>query len=213
MNPKSKGDAKIRLMLVEDHILMRMGLASATQIEPDMTVVAQAEDGKQAMDGFRKHKPDVVIVDLRLPGMSGLELIKMLRSESRDVKILVLTSYGGGDDVLLAIQNGAAGYVLKSMALERVLEAVRAVYSGQQYIPPEIAGRMGQCLQAELSPREFEVLRQMSRGRSNKEIASHLGIVEGTVKAHVTNIFTKLGAADRTQAITIAIKRQILQLE
>jgi DNA-binding NarL/FixJ family response regulator len=213
MNLKTKSEAKIRLMLVEDHILMRLGLASATQIEEDMVVVAEAEDGRQALESFRKHRPDVVIVDLRLPGMSGLELIKALRSESRDVKMLVLTSYGGGDDVLQAIQNGAAGYVLKNMALERVLEAVRTVHSGGQYIPPEIAGRMGQCLQAELSPREFEVLRQMSRGRSNKEIAVQLGIVEGTVKAHVTNIFSKLGAADRTQAITIAIKRQILQLE
>jgi DNA-binding NarL/FixJ family response regulator len=211
MRPKS--ELKIRIMLVEDHILMRMGLISATRIEPDMVVVAEAEDGQQALESFRKHRPDVVIVDLRLPGMSGLELIKALRLESKDVKVLVLTNYGGGDDVSRAIQNGASGYVMKSMPLEQVLEAVRMIYAGKQYIPQEIAGRISQYFHSELSSRELEVLRLVSQGRSNKEIASALGIVEGTVKAHFTNIFTKLGAADRAQAISIAVKRQILQLE
>lgn len=192
---------------------MRMGLVSATRIEPDMVVVAEAEDGRQAMELFRKHKPDVTIVDLRLPGMDGIEVIKALRQESPDAKILVLTSYGGGDDVSRAIQNGASGYVMKNMPLERVLEAVRVVQAGGQYIPREIAGRMSERIHSELSARELEVLRLIGKGRSNKEIASALGIVEGTVKAHVTNIFSKLGAVDRTQALTIAMKRQILQLE
>lgn len=213
MTNKPKSETKIRIMLVEDHILMRMGLVSATRIEPDMVVVAEAEDGRQALEHFRKCKPDVTIVDLRLPGMDGIEVIKALRQESSDAKILVLTSYGGGDDVSRAIQNGASGYVMKSMPLERVLEAVRAVQAGGQYIPPEIAGRMSQRIHSELSTRELEVLRHISKGRSNKEIASAMGIVEGTVKAHVTNIFSKLGAVDRTQAVTIAMKRQILQLE
>lgn len=213
MTHKPKSDAKIRIMLVEDHILMRMGLVSATRIEPDMVVVAEAEDGQQALENFRKCKPDVTIVDLRLPGMDGIELIKALRRESSEAKILVLTSYAGGDDVSRAIQSGAAGYVVKNMPLDRVLEAVRAIQAGGQYIPSEIASRMSQRMQSELSSRELEVLRLIGRGSSNKEIASKLGIVEGTVKAHVTNIFTKLGAVDRTQAITIAMKRQILQLE
>jgi DNA-binding NarL/FixJ family response regulator len=213
MTLKSKLEKKIRIMLVEDHMLMRMGLVSATRIEPDMVVVAEAEDGRQALEYFHKHKPDVTIVDLRLPGMDGIELIKVLQKESPGAKTLVLTSYSGGDDVSRAIQSGASGYVTKNMPLQRVLEAVRAVYAGGQYIPSEIAGRLSERIHSELSTRELEVLRLISKGRSNKEIASVLGIVEGTVKAHVTNIFNKIGAEDRTQAITIAMKRQILQLE
>jgi DNA-binding NarL/FixJ family response regulator len=213
MSLKSKSDSKIRLLLVEDHILMRMGLVSATRNEPDLVVVAEAEDGRQALELFRRHQPDVVIVDLRLPGMDGIELIKALRQESTQARIVVLTSFGGGDDVIRAIQSGASGYVMKSMPLERVLEAVRVVHAGGQYIPQEVAGRMSERIHSDLSTRELEVLRLIGKGRSNKEIASALGIVEGTVKAHVTNIFAKLGAVDRTQAITIAVKRQILQLE
>jgi DNA-binding NarL/FixJ family response regulator len=213
MSLKSKSESKIRLLLVEDHILMRMGLVSATRNEPDLVVVAEAEDGRQALELFRRHQPDVVIVDLRLPGMDGIELIKALRQESTQARIVVLTSFGGGDDVIRAIQSGASGYVMKSMPLERVLEAVRVVHAGGQYIPQEVAGRMSERIHSDLSTRELEVLRLIGKGRSNKEIASALGIVEGTVKAHVTNIFAKLGAVDRTQAITIAVKRQILQLE
>lgn len=204
---------KIRIMLVEDHILMRMGLVSATRIEADMVVVAEVEDGKKVLENFRKHKPDVVLLDLRLPGMDGIQVIKALRQESPNARIVVLSSYGGGDDVTQAIQSGASGYVLKNMPLQQVIEAVRVVHLGGQYIPREIASRMSQRLHSDMSSREIEVLRLIAQGRSNKEIAAALGIVEGTVKAHVTNIFAKLGAVDRTQAITIAMKRQILQLE
>ena len=213
MTHTSKSERRIRIMLVEDHILMRMGLVSATLIEPDLVVVAEAEDGRQALENFRKYKPDVTIVDLRLPGMDGVELITALRQENPDAKILVLTSYGGGDDISRAIKSGASGYVMKNMPLERVLEAVRVVHAGGQYIPAEIAARMSQRIHSDLSTRELEVLRLIGKGRSNKEIGSALGIVEATVKAHVTNIFEKLGAVDRTQAITIAVKRQIIQLE
>jgi DNA-binding NarL/FixJ family response regulator len=213
MSNKPKSSAKIRLMIVEDHILMRMGLVSATAFETDMAVVAEAEDGRQALELYREHRPDVVIVDLRLPGMDGLELIKLLHQESTDVRILVLSSYGGGDDVSRAIQSGASGYVMKSMPLEQVLEAVRVVHAGGQYIPREIASRMSERIHSELSSREVEVLRLIGKGKSNKEVGTDLGIAESTVKAHLTNIFTKLGAVDRTQAITIAMKRQILQLE
>ena len=213
MNAATQTAKKIRLMLVEDHILMRMGLVSATRIEPDMVVVAEVEDGGKVVENFRKHKPDVVLLDLRLPGMDGIQVIKALRQESPDARIVVLSSYGGGDDVTQAIQSGASGYVLKNMPLQQVLEAVRVVHLGGQYIPREIASRMSQRMHSDMSPREIEVLRLIAQGRSNKEIAAKLGIVEGTVKAHVTNIFGKLGAVDRTQAITIAMKRQILQLE
>src|SRR5215475_718396 len=205
MSNKPKSSAKIRLMIVEDHILMRMGLVSATAFEPDMAVVAEAEDGRQALELYREHRPDVVIVDLRLPGMDGLELIKLLRQESPDVRILVLSTYGGGDDVSRAIQSGASGYAMKSMPLEQVLEAVRIVHAGGQYIPRELASRMSERIHSELSSREVEVLRLIGKGKSNKEVGTDLGIAESTVKAHLTNIFTKLGAVDRTQAITIAM--------
>jgi DNA-binding NarL/FixJ family response regulator len=213
MKAETQSTKQIRLMLVEDHILMRMGLVSATRIEPDMVVVAEVDDGFKVLESFRKHKPDLILLDLRLPGMDGIQVIKALRQEAPEVRIIVLSSYGGGDDVTRAIQAGASGYLLKSMPLQQVLEAVRVVHLGGQYIPREIASRMSQRLHSDMSAREIEVLRLIAQGRSNKEIASELGIVEGTVKAHVTNIFAKLGAADRTQAITIAMKRQILQLE
>src|SRR5262249_44834672 len=162
--------------------------------------------GRMVLENFRRHRPDVVLLDLRLPGMDGIQVIKELRQEAPDARIVVLSSYGGGDDVTRAIQNGASGYVLKSMPLQQVLEAVRTVHAGGQYIPREIAGRMSFRIQSDMSARELDVLRLIAQGRSNKEIAAELGIVEGTVKAHVTNIFAKLGAADRTQAITIAVK-------
>lgn len=200
-------------MLVEDHILMRIGLISATRVEPDLEVVAEVADGRKALESFRKHRPDVVLLDLRLPGMDGIQVIKALRHISPDARIVVLSSFGGGDDVTNAIQSGASGYVLKSMPLKQVFEAVRAVHAGGFYLPREMSVRMGRRIQSEMSARELDVLRLIAKGRSNKEIASELGIAEGTVKTHVTNIFGKLGAADRTQAITIAVKRQILQLE
>jgi DNA-binding NarL/FixJ family response regulator len=213
MSTKAESKKKIRLMLVEDHMLMRMGLVSATRIEPDMMVVAEVDDGRKALESFRKHKPDVILMDLRLPGMDGIQVIKELRRESLDVRIVVLSSYGGGDDVTSAIQSGAAGYVMKNMPLQQVLEAVRAVYHGGQYVPREIAGRMSARMQSDISAREIEVLRLIAQGRSNKEIGSEFGITEGTVKAHVTNIFAKLGAIDRAQAITIAIKRHLFQID
>jgi len=196
---------KIRLLLVEDHILMRMGLMSATQIVPDMVVVAEVNNGNEVLEAFRKHKPDVVLLDLRLPGMDGIQVIRALRKESPEARIVVLSSYAGGDDINQAIQYGASAYVLKSMSLKQVLEAVRVVHFGGQYIPPEIRNRLKQHLNVHLSAREVEVLQLIAKGRSNKEIASELGIVEGTVKAHITNIFSKLKAVDRAQAITIAI--------
>jgi DNA-binding NarL/FixJ family response regulator len=213
MNADAQSSKKIRLMIVEDHILMRMGLVSATQIVPDMVVVAEVDDGSKVVENFRKHKPDVVLLDLRLPGMDGVQVIRALRKESADVRIVVLSSYASGVDINQAIHYGASGYVLKSMSLKQVLEAVRVVHLGGQYIPGEIASRLNQHLSVHLSAREVEVLQLIAKGRSNKEIGSELGIVEGTVRAHITNIFSKLKAVDRAQAITIAIKHGILQLE
>lgn len=204
---------KIKILLVDDHILVRMGLVSATKVEPDMEVVAEAEDGEEALRAFRQHQPDVVILDLRMPKTDGLELIGLLRNESRSARILVLSNYAGGDDIKGALQAGASGYVVKGMPLDHLLQAIRTVYSGANYIPPEIATRLAGRIQSQLSDRELEVLRLIAKGRSNKEIGAHLAISESTVKLHVSNLLTKLGVVDRTQAVVHALKRHLLQLE
>lgn len=204
---------KIRVMVVEDHVLVRMGLVSAANAEPDIEVIAEAQDGPQALKLFHKLRVDVVVLDLRLPGTDGVEIIKLLRSEFGPVRILVLSSYGGGDDISRALKAGASGYVVKGMDLEHLLAGIRTIHAGGQYLPPEISARVTKRNNSEISLREQEVLQLITKGKSNKEIAAHLGIVEGTVKAHLTNIFTKLGAADRAQAMAIAIKRQIVLLE
>jgi DNA-binding NarL/FixJ family response regulator len=204
---------KIRVMVVEDHVLVRMGLVSAANAEPDLEVVAEAQDGAQAMKVFRKQSVDIVVLDLRLPGADGVEIIKLMRSEFGPVRILVLSSYGGGDDIARAMKAGASGYIVKGMDLEHLLAGIRAIHAGRQYVPPEISSRIIDRHNSEISSREREVLTLIARGLSNREIAAQMGIVEGTVKAHLTNIFTKLGAADRAQALAIAIRRQILQLD
>lgn len=211
MTPKPK--SKIRILLVEDHILVRMGLATAAKVEPDIMVVAEALDGKEAIEQFRKHKPDVVIMDLRLPGMGGIEIMTALRQEFGQVRVLVLTSYATEQDIHRAMQEGASGYLLKDMPLDCLAEAIRAVHAGQQYFPPEITNRLAeQSAHPKLTVRELAVLEMIAEGKSNKEIGVALGIVEGTVKIHVTNILAKLGVMDRTQAVTTAIKRGLLQM-
>ena len=210
---KTKTQEKIRVMVVEDHILIRMGLMTVSEIEPDITIVAQAEDGEEAVELFRKHRPDVVIMDLRLPGMDGIETIAALRKEFGDVPIVVLSSYSSDGDISRAIQASASGYLLKDMPVTQLVEAIHAVHAGQQYFPAEIAARLpDQLRQSKLTPRELRVLQLIAEGKSNKEVGNALGIVEGTVKVHVANILNKLDAADRTQAVTTAIKRGILNL-
>ena len=203
----------IRVMIVEDHILIRMGLMRLSEIEPDIKIVAQVEDGEAAVEAFRHHRPDVVIVDLRLPGMDGVRTIETIRHEFGPVPFLVLSSYRTDADIARVIEAEAAGYLLKDMPLPRLVEAIRAVYSGQQYFPPEIISRLpDQLRQPKLTSRELGVLQMIADGRSNKEIGDALGIVEGTVKLHVTKLLSKLHAADRTQAVTTAVKRGILTL-
>ena len=200
-------------MLVDDHILMRMGLASATNNEADMRVVAEAEDGVEAIEAYRQHQPDVVILDLRMPKRNGIETISVLRREFSSARILVLSNYSSGDEVAAAIHAGARGYAVKDMPLDALLDAIRRVHAGEQYVPPEIARRLAGRMLSQLSNRELEVLALIGKGKSNKEVAAALHLVEGTVKVHVTNILSKLGVADRTQAILAAVKRGILQLE
>ena len=213
MQKLSAPSKKIRVLLVDDHAVIRMGLTTAANDAADMDVVADVENGQDAIEAFRKHRPDVVVLDLRLQGMNGVETTRALREEFKTARILIYTNYAKGEEIYLALKAGASGLVLKGMPLDRLLEAIRAVHQGNQYIPSEIAARIGERLLAQLSPREIEVLHSLARGLSNKEIAAQLGVVEGTVKIHITNIFTKLRVSDRTQALIEAIKRGIVQIE
>ena len=210
---KNETAGKIKIMVVDDHMLIRMGLVTASKVERDIAVVAEVEDGEAALENFRKHRPDVVIMDLRMPGMDGIETIKSLRQEFAGAKILVLSTYGSEEDIYRAVQAGASGYLLKDMPLKRIVEAIRTIHSGLSYFPEEISSRIANRLNRPvLTAREVDVLQMVAKGKSNREIGDELGIVEGTVKAHITNIFAKLHAVDRTQAVTNAIKQGVLQI-
>lgn len=205
--------AKIRILIVDDHIVMRMGLVTAINGESDMEVIAEAENGVEAVEAFRTHRPDVVVLDLRMPRQNGVETIEALRSAFGPVRVLVFSNYASGDEVFQAFKAGAVGFVVKDMPLDRLLEAIRRVQEGEQYIPPEISARMSRRVVSHLSDRELEVLTLVARGMSNKEIAAALHLVEGTVKVHLTSILAKLEVSDRTQAILTAVKRGIIQIE
>jgi DNA-binding NarL/FixJ family response regulator len=206
------GNRKIRVMIVEDHVLVRMGLVAAANDAPDIEVVAEVEDGMQVVEAYRTHRVDVVILDLRMPEIDGAEIIRNLRKAFGEVRVLVLSSYGGSDDITRVMQVGASGYVVKGMPLVRLLEGIRTVHAGGTYLPAELSNRMNEQVNSNISSRELEVLRLIALGKSNKEIATHLGIVEVTVKAHLVHIFKKLGAADRAQAMAIAIQRHLIQV-
>jgi DNA-binding NarL/FixJ family response regulator len=209
-----KKESKIKIMVVEDHFLVRIGLVSATEVEPDMEVVAESDNGRQAIDLYRRKRPDVVIMDLRLPGMTGTETTRMLTREFPNARVLILSTFGGDEDIYQALQAGAWGYVMKDMPRPQLLEAIRTVHSGRRFIPPEIAVRLAERLpNSELTPRELDVLKLLAKGLLNKEIAASLAIAEGTVKVHVINILGKLQANDRTEAVTLALKRGIIHLE
>jgi DNA-binding NarL/FixJ family response regulator len=204
---------KIRILLVDDHMVIRMGLMTAVGDTSDMEIVADVESGHEALEAYRRIRPDVVVLDLRMPGMDGIETIRALREENPGARILVFSNYAKGEEVYQAMKAGASGFVVKEMALDRLLEAIRKIHGGAQYVPPEVAARVGERLLAQLSPREIDVLKQLAKGCSNKEIASLLGVVEGTVKIHVANILSKLGVSDRTQAVVAAVKRGIVHLD
>lgn len=192
---------------------IRMGLMTAITDALDMEVVAGVEDAEAGIEAYRKHRPDVVILDLRMQGMSGVEMIRALRKEFGPVRVLIYSNYARGEEVYQAIDAGASGIVVKEMALDRLLEAIRTVYAGEHYIPPQVAARVGERMLAKLSPREMEVLTLLAKGLSNKEIAARLGLVVGTIKIYVANIFSKLGVSDRTQALVAAVKRGIIDIE
>lgn len=211
--PNESADPKIRILVVDDHILMRIGLISSLNKQPDMEVVAEAEAGLEAVAAYRAHRPDVVILDLRLPDKSGLEVMGLLKQEFAAVRILILSSYSGGHEIGAAMQGGASAYVLKNMPLPRLLDSIRRVHAGEIVYLPEIARSLAGRQASNLSNRELEVLALMAKGLSNKEVAAKLKLVEGTVKLHVSSILSKLGVMDRTQAILVAIKRGLVQLE
>ncbi|MDB5697569.1 MAG: DNA-binding response regulator [Alphaproteobacteria bacterium] len=204
---------KIRILCVDDHPLVRQGLASVFQGNDLIELVAEASTGEEALRLFDEHRPDVTLVDLRLPAMSGIELIVAIRSKYRDAKIVVLTTESGDVQIQRALAAGAQGYVLKGMAMAELVGAIRAVHSGRSGIPGEVAISLVEHLADEnLSPRETDVLRAIARGHRNKQVAANFGISEETIKMHVKNIFVKLGATDRTHAVTIAIQRGIISL-
>ena len=205
---------EIRVLVVDDHFVVRMGLTTLINTQSDMTVVGEATNGKQAVELFRAEKPDVTLMDLRMPEMNGVDAITAIRNEYPDCRIIVLTTYDGDEDIYRAFQAGARAYLLKDMHRDELLEAIRSVYRGQRFIPPAVASSLADRMpRSELTSRELEVLKLIVKGMSNKEIASTLEITEGTVKVHVNNVLGKLGVSDRTKAATTAIQRGIVHLE
>ncbi len=202
----------IRVLLADDHPIVCLGLATMIDAQPDMTVVAQAMNGRQAVDFFETHKPDVALIDLRMPVLGGVEAIKAIRAKHPAACIIVLTTYQGDEDIHKALTAGAQGYLLKGMPHDDLLNAIRRVHSGSQYMPPavrEALSKRAAC--SELSPREQQILELIVKGLSNKGIADRLGITEGTVKWHVNAILGRMNVSDRTQAAVAALNRGLVQ--
>jgi len=203
----------MKIMVVDDHPLMRVGVTSIINARPDMTTVAQAETGEEAIALFPRHKPDVTLMDLRLPGMSGVEAILEIRSSNPKARFVVLTTYEGDEDIHRALEAGAQGYVIKGMPYQTLIEALQRVHSGGRFLPPPIVRALAsRSPDSDLSAREQEVLRLLVGGKSNKDIAALLGITEATVKCHVSMILTRLNVSDRTQAVVTALQRGLVHL-
>jgi two-component system NarL family response regulator len=204
----------IRLLIADDHLVVRMGLRSMIDTQPDMVVVAEAANGREAIELFRQHKPDVTLMDLRMPVVGGVEATVAIREEFPDARVIVLTTYDGDENIYRALRAGAMAYLLKDIPRDEFLNDVRAVHDGQYCIPPAVAARLAQRMPySELSSRELEVLQLVVQGMSNKEIAAALTISESTVKNHVNGILGKLRVNDRTQAATVALRRGIVILD
>lgn len=206
--------AQISIICVDDHPLVRKGVAAILSTEPEMHLVAEAENAAEAMRLFRLHLPDVTLMDLRLPDRSGVDVARDIRTEFPDARIIALTSYDGDQDIYRALEAGVRGYLLKEMVHTEVIRAIRTVYSGKRFIPPEVSQQLSEYFpEVALTPREAEVLLWVARGLGNKEIGEEIGTAAGTVKAHIQNILSKLEAKDRTHAVTIALQRGIIHLD
>jgi len=204
---------QIRVFSVDDHPLLREGIATLVNNQPDMMLVGEASTGSEAIQQFKQHMPDVTLLDLRLPDMSGIDVLIAIRSEFPAARIVMLTTFEGDVEVQRALQAGARGYLLKNMPPVELLDVIRQVHEGKKRIPPEIASQLLEHLSDEgLTQREVEVLREVADGNRNREIAERLFISEETVKVHIKHIMEKLGAADRTQAVAIGVRRGIIQL-
>jgi len=207
------GERVIRVLCVDDHPLVRKGIASILANEPDIELVAEAGSGREAIEQFRRHHPDVTLMDLRMPAMDGIEATRAIRAEFPDARIIALTSYDGDQDIFRALDAGIRGYLLKEMVHTEVLRAIRTVAAGKRLVPNEVSERLPDAFpHAALTPREVEVLTLVAQGLGNKEIADRLGTASGTVKMHIQNILSKLDASDRTHAVTIALQRGIIRL-
>jgi DNA-binding NarL/FixJ family response regulator len=209
----SNGPNLIRILTVDDHPLLRKGIAALVNAESDMKLIAEASNGQEAIEEFRLHRPDVTLMDIQMPGLNGTEAINRIQNEFPDARIIVLTTYTGDVQVLRALKAGARAYILKGHVHRELLETIRAVHAGKKRIPPDIAAQLAEhAADDELTPREIDVLRLIASGNANKQIADQLSIGEATVKSHVTNILSKLGANDRAHAVTIGLKRGFIEL-
>ena len=203
----------IRVLVVDDHPMVRAGLAATIDPEPDMTVIGSASTGKEGLEQYRQHQPDVMLIDLRMPEMGGVEAIRTIRAEFPPAKIIVLSTYQGDEDIYRALEGGAVTYLLKDTLAEKLVEVIREVAGGGRPILPEVAQRLSERMfQTALTNREVEVLHLVARGMRNKEIAGELSISDETVQGHVKNILAKLSVHDRTEAVAVAIRRGIVHL-
>jgi len=202
------------ILCVDDHPLVRKGIAAILANEKDMKLKAEAGSGAEAVEAFRQFRPDVTLMDLRMPGMDGIEATKEIRKIDPEAKIIALTSYDGDQEIYRALEAGVRGYILKESVHTEIVRAIRVVHSGKRLMPPEVAERLSEHFpQVALTPREIEVLQHVAKGLGNKEIGVRLGTAAGTVKMHLQNILSKLGASDRTHAVTLAIRRGIIHID
>jgi DNA-binding NarL/FixJ family response regulator len=207
------GQPVISIACVDDHPLVRKGVAAILATEPELKLIAEGENADQAVEVFRRTRPDVMLLDLRLPDRTGVEVTKEIRREFPDARIIALTSYDGDQDIYRALEAGVRGYLLKEMVHTEIIRAIRTVHQGKRFIPPEVSQQLsGYFPEVALTPREAEVLLWVARGLGNKEIGEQIGAAAGTVKAHIQNILGKLEAKDRTHAVTIAVQRGIIHL-
>jgi DNA-binding NarL/FixJ family response regulator len=210
--PKAKKE-RIRILIADDHSVVREGLVSLVKRKSDMVVVAEASNGREAVELWKEHRPDVALLDLRMPELDGVGAIKEIRELDEYAHIVVLTTYDGDEDIYRAIKAGAKAYLLKDTARDALVDTVRRVHAGETYLPPQLAAKLAERVGGEaLSPREIEVLQRMAVGKSNKEIGAELFISEGTVKTHTKSIFNKLDVVSRTEAVATATRRGLIQL-